>query len=60
MIDHLLADFRRWLEQDYGLDYRASSILFGQCIRYDLGNIFDPAYTMVARIEKRYLPPKRP
>ena len=25
----------------------------------DLGNIFDPAYTMVARIEKRYLPPKK-
>jgi len=31
-------------------------VLFGQCIRYDVGNIFDPAYSMVARIEKRYLP----
>jgi len=29
-----------------------------QCIRYDVGNIFDPAYTMVARMEKRYLPPR--
>jgi hypothetical protein len=28
-------------------------------IRYDLGNIFDPAYTMVARVEKKYLPPRK-
>jgi amidase len=58
-VQHATTELMLWLEQDYGLDYRASSILFGQCIRYDLGNIFDPAYTMVARIEKRYLPPKR-
>ena len=58
-VQHATTELMRWLEQDYGLDYRASSILFGQCIRYDLGNIFDPAYTMVARIEKRYLPPKK-
>jgi amidase len=58
-VQHATTELMRWLDQDYGLDYRASSILFGQCIRYDVGNIFDPAYTMVARIEKRYLPPKR-
>jgi acetamidase/formamidase len=58
-VQHATTELMRWLEEDYGLDYRASSILFGQCIRYDLGNVFDPAYTMVARIEKRYLPPKR-
>ena len=45
----------RWLAEDYGLDSRAASILLGQCIRYDIGNIFDPAYTMIARIEKRFL-----
>jgi amidase len=58
-VQHATTELMRWLEQDYGLDYRSSSILFGQCIRYDLGNIFDPAYTMVARIEKKYLPPKK-
>ena len=31
-------------------------VLLGQLIRYDLGNVFDPAYTMVAKIAKRYLP----
>ena len=30
--------------------------LLGQCIRYDIGNVFDPAYTVVAKLEKRLLP----
>jgi len=58
-VQHATTELMRWLEQDYGLDYRASSILFGQLIRYDVGNIFDPAYTMVAKIEKKHLPKKK-
>jgi hypothetical protein len=46
----------RWLAADYGLDHRASSVLLGQLIRYDVGNVYDPAYTMVAKIAKRHLP----
>jgi len=45
----------RWLEEDYGLDCRSASILLGQCVQYDLGNIFDPAYTMVCKLAKRHL-----
>jgi acetamidase/formamidase len=55
-VQHATTELMRWLLEDYGLDYRLSSVLFGQCLRYDVGNIFDPAYTMVARIEKHYLP----
>ena len=45
----------RWLAADYGLDTVAASHLLGQTVRYDLGNVFDPAYTMVCRLEKRWL-----
>ena len=55
-VQHATTELMRWLADDYGLDYRASSALLGQLIRYDLGNVFDPAYTMVAKIAKRYLP----
>jgi amidase len=55
-VQHATTELMRWLADDYGLDYRASSALLGQLIRYDLGNVFDPAYTMVARIAKRHLP----
>src|SRR5262245_56738898 len=54
-VQHATTELMRWLADDYGLDYRASSALLGQLIRYDLGNVFDPAYTMVAKIEKRHL-----
>ena len=45
----------RLLEEDYGLSQRASSALLGQCVRYDIGNVYDPAYTVVAKIEKALL-----
>jgi hypothetical protein len=27
----------------------------GQCVEYEIGNVFDPAYTVVCKIAKRYL-----
>ncbi len=42
----------RWLRADYGYDGRAASHLFGQAIEYDIGNVFDPAYTIAAKIAK--------
>jgi acetamidase/formamidase len=55
-VQHATTELMQLLKQDYGLDYRASSVLLGQLIRYDVGNVFDPAYTMVAKIAKRHLP----
>jgi amidase len=58
-LDHAVqlatTELMRLLAEDHGLDYRASSALLGQCIRYEVGNVFDPAYTAVAKIEKRLL-----
>jgi amidase len=54
-VQHATTELMRLLAEDHGLDYRASSALLGQCIRYDVGNVFDPAYTAVAKIEKRLL-----
>lgn len=53
---HATSEMLRWLRSDYGLSTEAASILIGQTCGYELGNMFDPAYTMVCVIEKRYLP----
>jgi hypothetical protein len=45
----------RMLDEDYGLSHRASSVLLGQCIRYDVGNVYDPAYTVVAKVQRAFL-----
>ena len=54
-LQHATTELLRLLEQDYGLSYRAGSALLGQCIQYDVGNVFDPAYTAVAKVEKALL-----
>nr|MDQ2997313.1 acetamidase [Chloroflexota bacterium] len=41
---------------DYGLDAISASILLGQAVEYDLGNVYDPAYTMVCKLRKSLLP----
>ncbi len=54
-VQHATTEMVRWLVADYGLDAPAAHLLLGQCARYDLGNIYDPAYTMVCRVSKRLL-----
>jgi amidase len=55
-VQHATTEMLRWLSEDYGLDTVSASILLGQCVEYDLGNIFDPAYTMVCKLPKALLP----
>lgn len=54
-VQHATTEMFRWLQEEHGLDPRAASILLGQCGEYDLGNVFDPAYTMVCKVAKRWL-----
>ena len=55
-LQHATTDMFNWLTGDYGLSPAAASHLMGQVVRYDVGNVFDPAYTMVCRIAKKWLP----
>lgn len=45
-----------WLREDYALDDRDIGLLLGTCVEYDVGNVYDPAYTMICKLAKRYLP----
>jgi amidase len=54
-VQHATSEMIRWLGEGYGLDALSISILMGQAVEYDLGNIFDPAYTMVCKMPKRVL-----
>jgi amidase len=51
-VQHATTEMLRWLKEDYGLDTTSASLLLGQCVKYDLGNVFDPAYTMVCKVPK--------
>jgi amidase len=45
-----------WLVDDYGFDKWDAYTLLGQAAESTVANIVDPAYTVVAKIRKRYLP----
>jgi acetamidase/formamidase len=54
-LQHATTEMNRWLQEDYGFDSVGASIFLGQCVRYDVGNVYDPAYTMICKVEKRLL-----
>ena len=50
-LQHSTTEMIRWLQEDFSLDARATHILLGQCVEYDVGNVFDPA-----KLKKQVLP----
>jgi len=54
-VQHATSEMLRWLQEDFQLDSLSANLLMGQCVRYDLGNIYDPAYTMVCKMPKEVL-----
>jgi amidase len=54
-LQHATTEMVRWLGE-LGFDVTAASHLLGQTVRYDIGNVFDPAYTVACRLSKKWLP----
>lgn len=54
-LQHATTEMIRWLKADYGLDARSAGLLAGQAVTYEVGNVFDPAYTMVCKLKKDVL-----
>jgi amidase len=54
-LQHATSEMVRWLG-DFGIDIQAASHLLGQAVRYDIGNVYDPAYTVACRLSKKWLP----
>ncbi len=54
-LQYATTELLRWLEADYNLDTESASIILGQTIEYEIANVFDPAYTVVAKIRKSWL-----
>ena len=54
-LQHATSEMLRWLLKEFCLDTRLTHILLGQCVEYDIGNVFDPAYTVVCRLSNRWI-----
>ena len=57
-LQHATTEMVRWLQGGFGLDATSANILLGMYAEYDVGNVIDPAFTMVCKLPKRALPPR--
>jgi amidase len=55
-VQHATTEMLRWLAGDLNMSQLDAHILLGQCVEYDVGNVYDPAYTMVCKLAKNILP----
>ncbi len=54
-LQHATTEMQAWLMADYGFDERGSSLLMGHALQYDVANIVDPHFTVVAKLRKSFL-----
>lgn len=54
-LQHATTGMTRWLGTDYGLDVRSASTLMGQTVEYEIGNVYDPAYTVICKMPRAIL-----
>ncbi len=55
-LQHATTEMTRWLQEEYGMTPLHAQTLLGQVVDYEIGNVFDPAYTIVCKLDKRWLP----
>ena len=54
-VQNATTEMARWLQSEYALDSMGAQTLMGQTVAYELGNMFDPAYTFVCKMETQLL-----
>jgi amidase len=59
-LQHATTELQRWLMADYGLSERASATLMGQAMEYEIANVVDPHFTVVAKMRKSILAAVKP
>lgn len=54
-LQHATSELHRWLMSSYGLSERGAALLMGQAAEYEIANVVDPHFTVVAKMRKTYL-----
>jgi acetamidase/formamidase len=54
-LQHATSGMQGWLMTDYGYSERAAASLMGQALEYEVANVVDPNFTVVAKIRKSLL-----
>jgi amidase len=52
---HATSELHRWLMTSHGLSDRGAALLMGQAAEYEIANVVDPHFTVVAKMRKAFL-----
>ncbi len=55
-LQHATTEMMAWLTGDFGLSATAAGQIMGQTVGYEIANVFNPAYSVVCRIDRNCLP----
>jgi acetamidase/formamidase len=55
-LQHATTEMLRWLVADHGFSERGASMFMGQALEYEIANVVDPNFTVVAKVRKSLLP----
>lgn len=55
-LQHATTEMQRWLMADYGFSERGSQAYLGQALEYEVAQVVDPNFTIVAKVRKSLLP----
>lgn len=53
---HATTEMVVWLMERHGLSFEGASVIIGQAGDYEIGNMYDPAFTVVCKVPKAALP----
>jgi acetamidase/formamidase len=52
---HATTEMQRVLVADYGFNERGAAAFMGQAVEYEIANVVDPSFTIVAKVRKSFL-----
>ena len=52
---HATTEMQKLLVADYGFNERGAAAFMGQAIEYEIANVVDPSFTVVAKVRKSFL-----
>jgi amidase len=54
-LQHATSEMQRWLIADHGFSERGASTFMGQALEFEIANVVDPNFTVVAKVRKSLL-----
>jgi len=52
---HATTEMQKLLVADYGFNERGAAAFMGQAVEYEIANVVDPRFTVVAKVRKSFL-----